>query len=156
VNKLYDKSDLPSFNHCLLHAIGKYDSEIQYLVHRIYICSDLKYPFGLHDHDKIGGCTNANNVSQSPSRFSLKQQGHPKEGEHCCFSLCSIQVALCPNIEAHTFRCQNKSRTTCSQEGENDEDITGSDMTTIACFYYKVNRFLIIIVSNTFDELLLH
>jgi hypothetical protein len=157
VNKLYDKSDLPSFNHCLLHAIGKYDSEIQYLVHRIYICSDLKSPFGLHDHDKIGGCTNANNVSQSPSRFSLKQQGHPKEGEHCWFSLCSIQVALCPNIEASTFRChRNKSRTTCSQEGENDEDITVSDMTTIACFYYKVNRFLIIIVSNTFDELLLH
>jgi hypothetical protein len=29
-------------------------------------------------------------------------------------------------------------------------------MTTITCFYYKVNRFLIIIVSNTFDELLLH
>jgi hypothetical protein len=29
-------------------------------------------------------------------------------------------------------------------------------MTTTACFYYKVNRFLIIIVSNTFDELLLH
>jgi hypothetical protein len=37
-----------------------------------------------------------------------------------------------------------------------DEDITVLDMTTIACFYYKVNRFLIIIVSNTFDELLLH
>jgi hypothetical protein len=37
-----------------------------------------------------------------------------------------------------------------------DEDITVSDMTTIACFYYKVNRFLNIIVSNTFDELLLH
>jgi hypothetical protein len=37
-----------------------------------------------------------------------------------------------------------------------DEDITVSDMTTIAYFYYKVNRFLIIIVSNTFDELLLH
>jgi hypothetical protein len=37
-----------------------------------------------------------------------------------------------------------------------DEDITVSDMTKIACFYYKVNRFLIIIVSNTFDELLLH
>jgi hypothetical protein len=34
--------------------------------------------------------------------------------------------------------------------------ITVSDMATIACFYYKVNRFLIIIVSNTFDELLLH
>jgi hypothetical protein len=38
----------------------------------------------------------------------------------------------------------------------NDEDITVSDMTTIACFYYKVNRFLIVIVFNTFDELLLH
>jgi hypothetical protein len=157
VNELYDKSDLPSFNHCLLHAIGKYDSERQYLVHRIYICLDLKFSFGLHDHDKIGGCTNANNVSQSPSRFFLKQQGHPKEGEHCWFSLCSIQVVLCPNIEASTFGChRSKSRTTCSQEGENDEDITVSDMTTIACFYYKVNRFLIIILSNTFDELLLH
>jgi hypothetical protein len=80
VNELYEKSDLPSFNHCLLHAIGKYDSKRQYLVHRIYICSDLKSPLGLHDHDKIGGCTNANNVSQSPSRFFLSNRVTPKKG----------------------------------------------------------------------------
>jgi hypothetical protein len=65
--------------------------------------------------------------------------------------------ASCSNIKARTFRChRSKSRTTSSQEGENDEGITDSDTTTIACFYSEVNRFFIIIVFNTFDELLLH
>jgi hypothetical protein len=82
------------------------------------------------DDDKIGGCTNANNILQSPSSFSLKQQGQPKEGEHC-----SIQVVPCSSIEASNFRChQSKSRMTCSQEGENDEDITNSNMNMLmAC-----------------------
>ena len=45
--KIKFDSNLPSFNHCSLHAIGKYDSKGEYLVNKVYICSNLKYPFGL-------------------------------------------------------------------------------------------------------------
>ena len=48
------------------------------------------------------------------------------------------------------------SRTTCSQEGENDRDITCLDTTTLETFDSKVNPFFIIIVFDSFDELMLH
>jgi hypothetical protein len=150
--KFFAYSELKCLAHHTYHFIGKYNSQGEYLVHRIYICSDMKSPFGLYDHDKIGGCTNANNILQSPSSFSLKQQGQHKEGEHC-----SIQVASCSSIEASTFRChQSKSRTTCSQEGENDEDITNSNMTMLMSCEQKVNQSYIMVIVATFDELMLH
>ena len=68
--KLKFDSGLPNFNHCSLHAIGKYDSKGEYLVHKVYICSNLKYPFGPQYLDQIEGCTNTNDVLQSfPSFF---------------------------------------------------------------------------------------
>jgi hypothetical protein len=75
--KLND-SGLPIFNHCSLHAIGKYDNKEEYLVHKVYIYSNLKYPFGLQYHDQIGGCTNTNNVLQSFPNFSFMQQDQPE------------------------------------------------------------------------------
>ena len=81
--KIQFDSNLPSFNHCSLHAIGKYDSKGEYLVNKVYICSNLKYPFGLQYHDQTGSCTNTNNVLQSFPSFSHMHQGQPKEGEHC-------------------------------------------------------------------------
>ena len=155
--KLKFDSSLPSFNHCSLHAIGKYDNKGEYLVHRVYICSNLKYPYGLQYHERIGGCTNTNNVLQSFSSFSDMQQGKAKEGEHCWLWPCSIVVAPCSNIKASTFEYHwSKSRTTCRQEGENDEDITCSDITTLATFDSQVKQFFIMIVFDTFDELMLH
>ena len=65
---------LPSFNHCSFHAIGKYDGKGEYLVNKVYICAKLKYPFGLQYHDRIGGCTNTNNIFQSSPSFSHMQQ----------------------------------------------------------------------------------
>ena len=60
--KLKFDSGLPSFKQCSLHAIGKYSSKGKYLVHKVYICSNLKYPYGLQYLERIGGCTNTNNV----------------------------------------------------------------------------------------------
>jgi hypothetical protein len=71
--KLKFDSGLPNFNHCSFHAIGKYNNKEEYLVHKVYICSNLKYSFGLQYHDQIGGCTNTNNVLQSFPSFSLMQ-----------------------------------------------------------------------------------
>jgi hypothetical protein len=84
------------------------------------------------------------------------QQDQPEEGEHCWLWPCSIAVTPCANIKASTFECHwSKSRTTCSQEGENDKDITCSDITTLATFDSKVKQFFIMIIFDSFDELLL-
>jgi hypothetical protein len=53
--KLKFDSSLSSFNHCSFHAIGKYNNKGEYLVHKVYICCNLKYPFGLQYHDQIWG-----------------------------------------------------------------------------------------------------
>ena len=85
------------------------------------------------------------------------QQGNPEEREHCWLWPCSIAISLCSNIKASTFECHwSKSRTTCSQEGENDEDITCSDTTTLATFDSQVKQSFTMIVFDTFDELMLH
>jgi len=69
---------------------------------------------------------------------------------------CNIVIALCSNMKAHTIECHwSNSRTTCSQEGENDEDITFSDTTTLETLDSKVKSFFIMIVFDTFDELML-
>jgi hypothetical protein len=72
-NDISMQSGLPSFNHCLLHTIGKYDSKGEYSVHKVYICSNMKSPFELQYHDQIGGCTNTTNVLQSIPSFSHMQ-----------------------------------------------------------------------------------
>jgi hypothetical protein len=49
-----------------------------------------------------------------------------------------------------------KSRTVCSQEGENNEDIISSNTTILTVFEQKVNQFYIKITFDTFDELMFH
>src|SRR5438105_3386678 len=49
-----------------------------------------------------------------------------------------------------------KPRTVCCQEGENDEDIIGSDMTMLTTCKPKVQPFYMRLVIDTFDELVLH
>jgi predicted DNA-binding protein (UPF0278 family) len=84
------------------------------------------------------------------------QQDQPKEVDHGLLWPCSIAVAPCSNIKASIFECYwSKLRTTCSQEGENDEDITCSDTITLATFDSNVKQFFVMIVYNTFDELML-
>ena len=45
---------------------------------------------------------------------------------------------------------------TCSQEGENNEDITYPNTTTLATFDSQVKQSFTMIVFDTFDELMLH
>ena len=142
--KLKFDSGLPSFNHCSLHAIGKYDSKGEYLVHKVYICSNLKYPFGPQYHDQIEGCTNTNDVLQSFPSFSHMQQDKYQEGEH---------GSLLPTTHPPT---KVKPRTVCCQEGENDEDIIGSNMTMPTTSIPKVQPFYMRLIIDAFDELVLH
>ena len=79
--KLKIDSGLLSFHHCSFHAIGKYDSKGEYMVHKVYICPNMKTPFGQQQHDHIIDCTNASNVLHSSSTFVLRQQVQPQESE---------------------------------------------------------------------------
>jgi hypothetical protein len=49
-----------------------------------------------------------------------------------------------------------KQRTICSQEGENDEDITSMDKTILVPSCPKVNQLYIKIKFDTFEQLMLH
>jgi hypothetical protein len=49
-----------------------------------------------------------------------------------------------------------KTRTVCSQEGENDDDITSTDTTILVPSCPKVNQLYIKIKFDTFEQLMLH
>jgi len=69
------------------------------LVHKIYICYNMKYSFGLQYHFQIRGCSNTTNVMQGFPSFSLMQQGQAKEGKHYSLWRCSMANTLCSNIK---------------------------------------------------------
>jgi hypothetical protein len=50
---------------------------------------------------------------------------------------------------------RSKSRTTCSEEGENDGDITSSDMTILMDRNHQVTQSYIMMIFATFNELML-
>jgi hypothetical protein len=85
------------------------------MVHRVYICSNLKSPFSVHQYDQSKGRIRYNHVmSRSPS-FVIKKQTKFQEGEQCW-----LLPTTCPPTKL-------KLRTVCFQEGEDDEDMTPSD-----------------------------
>ena len=44
-------ADLPWLSRCTYHFIGKYNYKGEYMVHCVYICSNLKSPFIVHKYD---------------------------------------------------------------------------------------------------------
>jgi hypothetical protein len=66
------------------HAIGKYTCKGDYMVHRVYICSNMKSPFGMKQDDQLEGYVKTNHIMSSstcPSLYVLQQQGKIQEGE---------------------------------------------------------------------------
>ena len=124
--KLYAYADLPWFSRHTYHFIGKYNCKGEYMVHRVYICSNLKSPYIVQKYDQPKDCNCYNLVMSSSPSFVIKKYVKFQEGE---------QRWLLPT----TFSSANpKPRTVCCQEGEGDEDMTPSDMTIV----YKVSSFL--------------
>lgn len=91
-------SDLPCFN-CSFHTIGKYDNNGEYLVHRVYICSNSHDFPGLQHDNLVRGCTNTNVVLQNSFSVFQMQQVQHKEGEHWS---CPIVRTLFPDISGRT------------------------------------------------------
>jgi hypothetical protein len=59
---------------CTFHFIGKYNNKGEYMVHRVYICSNLKSPFSVHQYDQSKGCIRYNHVMLRSPSFVIKQQ----------------------------------------------------------------------------------
>jgi hypothetical protein len=71
------------------------------MVHRVYICSNMKSPFAMKQYDQLHGCVKSNLITSSstcPSLYVLQQQGQLQEGE---------QVWTTSNTTSTPFACTN-------------------------------------------------
>jgi hypothetical protein len=91
------------------HAIGSYDNSV-FMVHRVYICSDLNPHFIIQQYDQVERDNNINPIMSSSSTLNFKKQIHFQEGEHCWLPKISSTMTL-------------KLRMIWFQEGENDDII---------------------------------
>ena len=98
------------------------------MVHRVYMCSNLKSPLVVQKFDQVEGCNNNNHILSTSPSFVLKKQFNLQEGEQYW-----LLPTTCPPTKL-------KPRTVCCQEGEDGEDMTPMDMTMIV--QYKVSSFL--------------
>ena len=81
-NRLVQYANLPWFSRHTYHAIGKYNNNGQYMIHRVYICSNLNSPFVMQDCDQLEGSHIINIIPLSSSYVFMKQV-YSQEGEHC-------------------------------------------------------------------------
>jgi hypothetical protein len=91
--RLSKESGLQCFSRYVLRAIGKYDDGGEILMHRVCMCSNLKYPFELQQIERIMACTNVNSGLPSIYRILLLQQGRSMKRDH--FWPCIKQRTTC-------------------------------------------------------------
>jgi hypothetical protein len=111
-NILFDRSTMPCPSHSIFYFASKYNNTRQFLVHRVYISSI--YSVSSHCTNKILACSQEVEKLLFPCTLvevsGLFLEDHDKT------------LVMNINLDA-------KPRTVCSQERENDENITCSDMT---------------------------
>jgi len=81
--KLFMNPDFLWLSANTYHVIGRYNCKGEYMIHRVYICSNLNSPFVVQECDQLEGCNSNNIVMPSYSSFVLKKHVKIKEGEHC-------------------------------------------------------------------------
>jgi hypothetical protein len=75
-------ADLSCFSKHTYHAIGKYNNKGEYIIHRVYICENLNYPFVVLNFNPLEGSHTTHIHSPFSSLVSVKQV-YFQEGEHC-------------------------------------------------------------------------
>jgi hypothetical protein len=137
-NILFDRSTMPCPSHAIFYFAGKYNNTRQFLVHRVYISSI--YSVSSHCTNNILACSQEVEKLLFPCTLvelsGLFLEDHDK--------------TLVMNINHDA-----KPRTVCCQEGENDENITCSDMTMSMAPATKVKLFQIVTTFDIFEELIL-
>jgi hypothetical protein len=72
--RVFAYADLPWLSKYSYHVIGKYNNKGQYMVHRVYICTNLNSPFVLQDCDQLESNQHTNIFTCSSSSF-ISQEG---------------------------------------------------------------------------------
>jgi hypothetical protein len=98
---------LPLLTRIFFHAIGSYDNGV-FMVHRVYICSDLNPHSIIQQYDQVESDNNTNPIMSSFSTSVFKKHVHFQEGEHCYLLKISSTTTI-------------KPRTVCFQEGKNND-----------------------------------
>lgn len=92
VEKLFQYADLPWFDKHMYHVVGKYDNKGQYLIHKVYIHSNMNSPFVVQDYDQLEDSHTAHFSPRSSSSVFMKQVYY-KEGE----PLSLLPMLVCTN-----------------------------------------------------------
>jgi hypothetical protein len=74
-------AEFPWLTSCTYRFIGKYNCKGEYMLHRIYICSNLKSPFSVQQYEQLEDCNRYNHVMSRSPCFVLKKQVKFKEEE---------------------------------------------------------------------------
>ena len=119
--KLCMNADFPWLSKNTYHVIGRYNCKGDYMVHRVYICSNLKFSFIEQPCDRVEDHYNTNPIMSSSScssLFVLSQQDQFLEGEHGWM----VSRTATTSTSVNEF----ESGTTQNEEGE--DDVTRSNM----------------------------
>ena len=82
---MFCKTEMPLLIRNKFYAIGNYDHRGVFMVHKVYICSNLNSPFVVHDYDQLECCHTTKFFLPCSSGYDLKNQVHSQQGEHCSF-----------------------------------------------------------------------
>jgi hypothetical protein len=74
--KIFAHANLPWLSKHSYHVIGKYNNKGQYMVHRVYICTNLNSPFVVHDCVRLEGNNHTNIFTCSSSSFISQKGNH--------------------------------------------------------------------------------
>jgi len=80
--KLYAYADLPWFSRHTYHVFGKYNNQGQYLIQRVYICTNPNSPFVVPINDQLEDSKINTVVMPYSSSFAFRTQVESKEREH--------------------------------------------------------------------------
>jgi hypothetical protein len=106
--RLFCQTNSPLLTRINFHAIGSYDYNGAFMMHRVYICLDVNPHSTMQQCDQVESGSNTNPIMSSYSTLVFKKQVHFQEEEHYWLTKIYSTTTL-------------KSRTICFQEGENDE-----------------------------------
>jgi hypothetical protein len=102
--RIFGHADLPWLSKYSYHVIGKYNNKGQYMVYRVYICTNLNSPFVVNDCDRLEGNHHTNIFTCFSSSFVSQK------GNHCWWL---------PMVFGATFSCNQTTIPIMSFVGTN-------------------------------------
>jgi hypothetical protein len=79
---MFYQTKLPLLIRIFFHAIGSYDNGV-FMVHRVYICSDLNSHSIMQQYDQVESDNNTNPIISNFSTSVFMKQVYFQEGDHC-------------------------------------------------------------------------